>query len=129
MRDLIDLREVIESIVPFGKAIGWIARRVSGLAAAGLCVVIETLRPKPSVTTSHWPPKNDEEWAGWQARMSEAMDSRQPEDGGDLSRTSSSETDGGIKIDLGKSKSKMSRENMLGLSSDECAPDVDSAAS
>ena len=127
MRDLVDLREVFEAIVPFGRSIGWVARRATGLLSVGLDTFLETLRPKQTGKTSHWPPKNDEEWSGWQARMNEVMDTRRSGQSEDLSRTSSRHSDGVIELDLRKSKSKMSRDNMLGLSSDECAPGVDSS--
>lgn len=136
MRDLLDLREILEAVVPFGRAIGWIARRVTGLAAVGLCSILATVRPAlqsaPS-GKSKWPPKDDEEWAVWHMRMSDALDAKVAEKaGGDdaLSRTST-RSDGAVRFDLSKDKrakaEDLSDDNMLGLSSSvkECAPDVD----
>jgi hypothetical protein len=36
IRDLVDLRDLLEGLIPFGRETGWIGRRLGGIALAGI---------------------------------------------------------------------------------------------
>ena len=42
IRDVIDLRDAFEAVVPFGRNIGWVGRRIGGVVLAGLGAVVSS---------------------------------------------------------------------------------------
>lgn len=51
VKDVIDVRDVVETFVPFAKRIGWLTRRVSGLLTSTLGSIALACVPIPAATT------------------------------------------------------------------------------
>lgn len=50
IRDVVDLRDAFEAVVPFGRNIGWVGRRVSGVVLAGIGAVVSSPTPTNPLT-------------------------------------------------------------------------------